>query len=60
MDEKIDIIIKTVGESQDEIQRLNKKCKALFNQNNSLINKFDLVLGSSADDIDETFINVRI
>ena len=29
------------------------------NQNNLLINKFDLVLSSSADDIDETFINVR-
>ncbi len=30
------------------------------NQNNLLINKFDLVLSSSADDIDETFINVKI
>ena len=56
MDEKIDVIIKTVGENQDEIQKLNKKCEAIFNQNNLLINKFDLVLSSSADDIDETFI----
>jgi len=55
LDEKTDIIIKTVGENQDEIQKLNKKCEAFFNQNNSLINKFDLVLSSSADDIDETF-----
>ena len=60
MDKKTDIIIKTVGENQDEIQKLNKKCEAFFNQNNSLINKFDLVLSSSADDIDETFMNVRI
>ena len=56
MDEKIDIIIKTIGENQDEIQKLNKKYKAIFNQNNLLVNKFDLVLSSSADDIDETFI----
>ena len=59
MDEKIDVIIKTVEKNQDEIQRLNKKCEAIFNQNNLLVNKFDLVLSSSADDIDETFINVR-
>ena len=57
---KIDVIIKTVGENQDEIQKLNKKCEAIFNQNNLLVDKFDLVLSSSADDIDETFINVKI
>ena len=60
MDEKIDVIIKTVGKNQNEIQKLNKKCEAIFNQNNLLINKFDLVLSFSADDINETFINVKI
>ena len=59
MEKKIDIIIKTTEESKAEFAKINEKCEALFNQNNLLINKFDLFL-SSLDNTDEAFINVRI
>lgn len=60
MENKIDIIIKTTKESKDEFEKITEKCEALFSQNNLLINKFDLLLSSLADNTDETFINVRI
>ena len=60
MEKKIDIIIKTTEESKAEFAKINEKCEALFSQNNLLINKFDLFLGSLADNTDEAFINVRI
>jgi predicted nucleic acid-binding Zn-ribbon protein len=39
LEQKIDIVIKSVEGSQEEIKKLNEKCEVFFNQNKALIDK---------------------
>ena len=54
----MDIIIKEVRETREEIKKLNEKNNEFFNKNKELVEKVEYTLNSLTDSSDETFISV--
>ena len=55
---KMDIIIKEVRETREEIKKLNEKNDESFNKNKELVEKVEYKLNSLTDSSDEIFISV--
>jgi len=58
VEKKMNIIIKEVRETREEIKKLNEKNDESFNKNKELVEKVEYKLNSLTDSSDEIFISV--